>query len=173
MFSRLRSCRPSHATVVAYLALFVALGGTAYAAATIGSGQIVDNSIRSVDVRNDSSSGGGLRSADIVESSLGRVANADRLDGKDSRGFARLRRAGTINVSRPALSSGTCSGLKFQVIGVRSTDLVIVNTTSPSGVNVTPREPETDFLKVEFCNNADVAVAGGTDRLNYQVLEHP
>lgn len=57
--------RPSHATIVAYLALFTALGGSAYAAATIGSGEIKDNSIRSRDVRNQA-----LTSADINERSL-------------------------------------------------------------------------------------------------------
>jgi hypothetical protein len=40
--------------VVAYLALFVALGGTGYAAAKIGSAQIANNSIKSVDVKNRS-----------------------------------------------------------------------------------------------------------------------
>jgi len=77
MLRKLRSYRPSHATVVAWLALFVALGGTAYAAATIGSAQIVDNSIKSVDVRNDSSLGGGLTGADIKESTLSGVASAN------------------------------------------------------------------------------------------------
>ena len=39
--------RPSHTTVVAYLALFAALGtGGAYAANTIGSSDIIDESIR-------------------------------------------------------------------------------------------------------------------------------
>lgn len=35
MLGRLRSHRPGHATVVAYLALFVALGGSSYAAIQI------------------------------------------------------------------------------------------------------------------------------------------
>ena len=43
---------PSHSTVVAYLALFVALGGTTYAATRIGSKEIKDNSIQSRDIRN-------------------------------------------------------------------------------------------------------------------------
>jgi hypothetical protein len=38
--------------VVAYLALFVSLGGVSYAAATIGSAQIKNNSVRSKDIRN-------------------------------------------------------------------------------------------------------------------------
>lgn len=61
----LRPRRPGHATIVAYLALFTALGGSAYAAATIGSREIKDNSIRSRDVRNNTLSG-----RDINERSL-------------------------------------------------------------------------------------------------------
>src|SRR3954447_17866912 len=48
-----RMKRPSHTTVVSYLALFVALGGTsAYAANTIGSDDVVDESLQSVDIKN-------------------------------------------------------------------------------------------------------------------------
>lgn len=45
---------PSHSTVVAYLALSVALGGTTYAATRIGSKEIRDNSIQSRDIKNRS-----------------------------------------------------------------------------------------------------------------------
>lgn len=59
--------RPSRAMMVACLALFVALGGSSYAsvAATIGSAQIIDNSIRSVDVHN-----GTLIASDFQPSAL-------------------------------------------------------------------------------------------------------
>ena len=46
------SRRPSPALVVAALALFVALGGVSYAAATIGSAQIKNNSIKGKDIKN-------------------------------------------------------------------------------------------------------------------------
>jgi hypothetical protein len=44
--------RPSHSTVVAYTALFVALGGSSYAAVKVSSGQIVNNTVRGEDIRN-------------------------------------------------------------------------------------------------------------------------
>jgi hypothetical protein len=56
-----RTGRISHATVVAYLALFVALGGSAYAAATITGRDVVDRSLTGVDIRN-----GTVRSADVA-----------------------------------------------------------------------------------------------------------
>ena len=55
----------SYANVVATLALFVALGGSAYAVKQIGSGAIRDNSIRSRDVRDNT-----LRSRDIRNHTL-------------------------------------------------------------------------------------------------------
>jgi hypothetical protein len=57
--------RFSFANVISLLALFLALGGTAYAAVQIGSGKIKNDSIKSIDVRDDT-----LRGIDIRESSL-------------------------------------------------------------------------------------------------------
>jgi len=59
MLSRIRSWRPSHAVVAAYMALFLALGGTSYAAVklpknSVGSKQIKKNGVRSADVKNRS-----------------------------------------------------------------------------------------------------------------------
>jgi hypothetical protein len=65
---------------ISYLALFVALGGTAYAAATIGSAEVIDDSLRSIDlknndvrsadVRNDTASNGGLVGVDVADGSI-------------------------------------------------------------------------------------------------------
>ena len=52
--------------IVALVALFVALGGTAYAAATIGSGQIIDESIKSQDIKN-----GEVKNADLGTDAVG------------------------------------------------------------------------------------------------------
>ena len=93
---------------MATLAIFIALGGTGYAAATIRSGNVVDDSllsqdlkdggaVRSADVVNDSVTGGGLAGVDvrrdtlggvdIDESKLGRVPNAESLGGKSESHF--------------------------------------------------------------------------------------
>jgi hypothetical protein len=79
------SRRPSAAMVVALIALFAATGGVGYAAATIDSGDIVNNAIRSKDVHNrdlratdvkKESLGGGV----IKESTLGQVPSAASAD---------------------------------------------------------------------------------------------
>ena len=66
MLRKLRVRRPSHATVVAYLALFVALGGTsAYAANTVFSSDIIDGEVKSVDIGNNE-----IGSSDVKDNSL-------------------------------------------------------------------------------------------------------
>jgi len=69
MFKR----RPTPATVISCIALFVALGGTTYAAATIGSSQIKNNSIKSTDIKNNN-----IRSKDIR---TGNVRSSDVKNG--------------------------------------------------------------------------------------------
>lgn len=99
MFRKHRPHIPSHTTVAAYLSLFLVMGGgAAYAANAIGSEDVINESltsadlkngaaVKSEDVANDSVTGGGLRGPDILESTLGKVPNADKLDGKDSEDF--------------------------------------------------------------------------------------
>jgi hypothetical protein len=66
MLGTWRPKRPSHSTVVSYLALFVALGGTsAYAANTIGSDDVIDESLQSQDIKN-----GEVQNADIKNSAI-------------------------------------------------------------------------------------------------------
>jgi hypothetical protein len=57
----MRLRRPSHGTIVAYLALVLALGGTSYAAATITGRQVKDSSLTGRDVRNGSLTGSDLK----------------------------------------------------------------------------------------------------------------
>jgi hypothetical protein len=52
--------RPRHATVIAYLALFTALAGSAYAASKVGTNQLKDGAVTSAKIRN-----GNVKGADI------------------------------------------------------------------------------------------------------------
>lgn len=65
--------RPSPAMLVAMVALFVALGGSSYAALRVGSGQIADNAVRSRDIRNNDVRGSDIRT--------GTIASGDVRDG--------------------------------------------------------------------------------------------
>jgi hypothetical protein len=62
-----RSRRPEHQTVAAYLALVLVLvTGTAYAAATIDSGDVVNNSLKSKDLKNNAA----VKGADVRNNNL-------------------------------------------------------------------------------------------------------
>jgi hypothetical protein len=101
VLAKLRSYRPSHTTVVAYLALFVALGGSSYAAITITGKNVKNSSLTGKDIKNSSLSGvdvknGGLTGSDVrddkltgrdvLESSLGTVPSAAHAGAADNSG---------------------------------------------------------------------------------------
>jgi hypothetical protein len=74
--------RPSPSMAVALLALFVALGGSSYAALKVSGKQIVNNSVRSKDLRNNDVRStdvrnNGLTGADIDEARVGTVPSAN------------------------------------------------------------------------------------------------
>ncbi len=104
--------RPAPSMIVALVALFVAMGGVSYAAATIGSAQIKNNSVRSKDIRNSDVRGKDIRTgtlgssdvkndaltgSDVLESSLGKVPSAGTADRANTAGFAgSAGNAGTV-----------------------------------------------------------------------------
>lgn len=76
--------RPSHGTVVAYLALFVALGGSAYAAShlgknSVGTKQLKKNAVTGAKVKDQS-----LTGKDINLAKLGTVPSATHAASADS-----------------------------------------------------------------------------------------
>jgi hypothetical protein len=76
MLRRIRFRRPSHATVVAYLALFVALGGTS-AVALSGSNTVFSDDIANDNFNSPTEGQGGLVASDLRAGSVGssEVAN--------------------------------------------------------------------------------------------------
>jgi hypothetical protein len=102
----------TYANVIATLALFLSLGGASYAALTVGSRQIRNNSVRTQDLRNNdvrsrdvrnrtivgrdvlSNSLGGLQ---INEATLGRVPDASRLEGRAASSFTVGCPPGTVS----------------------------------------------------------------------------
>jgi hypothetical protein len=102
--------RPRHATVVAYLALFVALGGSSYAAVKVGSKQIVNNSIASKDIRNNS-----VTSTDVRNRSL-RVT-----DFKSGQ----LPRGQTGPLGRLATAPGVGTSRFFQLFNVDANTVIL------------------------------------------------
>jgi hypothetical protein len=87
------SRRPSPAMIVAVVALFAGTGGVGYAAATIDSGNVVDNSLRSKDVRNRN-----LRGEDVQKNSLGGTAIKESA-------LAKVPSAGSADAAQHATSA--------------------------------------------------------------------
>jgi hypothetical protein len=77
MRSTLRRLARRHTAAVAYLALFAALGGTAYAAVTVTGKNIKDGTVTGRDVKN-SSLGKNKLTATAVSSLAGHAAPQDR-----------------------------------------------------------------------------------------------
>lgn len=95
---RWSSNRPSPAMIVACLALFVALGGTSFAAVklsknSVGQREIKKNGVASSEVKNNS-----LTGADIVESKLGQVPSA--ASASNATNAANATNAGAVNGQR-------------------------------------------------------------------------
>jgi hypothetical protein len=85
MRSTLKRLLGRHTTAVAYLALFAALGGSAYAAATITGSNIKDGTVTGKDVKNRSL-GTGKLSASAVSSLAGQPGPAGPQGDKGSPG---------------------------------------------------------------------------------------
>jgi hypothetical protein len=104
------SRRPSAGTVIAVVALFVALGGTAVAKVLITGANIKNHSLTGADIKNGSITGSNLKKntvggKQVNEGSLGQVpsaANADKLGGRGPGGFQKA--------DKWALIAGTATG---------------------------------------------------------------
>ncbi len=112
--------RPSRA--ISAVAIFVALGGTGYAAATVGSAQIKNNSVRGKDVRNSTLAGkdvkrNSLTGSDVAESRLGKVRRAVRADSAGTAG-ASVGLGGAASAGLVSTGKATTSGLvKLSTVG--------------------------------------------------------
>lgn len=87
--SKLRGKRPSPALVISILALFVALGGSAYAAKKIGTKEIKANAITTGKIKKNAVTTSKIKKeavtgAKIKESSLGAVPNATHATSADN-----------------------------------------------------------------------------------------
>ena len=108
MRKRLKLGRPSHGTVVAYLALFIAIGGSAYAAKqlpknSVGTKQLKKNAVTKVKIRKNSVNGprvknNSLTGADIKLTKLGTVPSARS-----------AATAGTANTANAASTANTAN----------------------------------------------------------------
>jgi len=100
-----RAVQHVRGNAVAWLALFVAMGGSAYAANTVGSADIIDESILSADIKN-----GEVKTDDVLNNTIasvdiatGAVANSDLVNGAITEGKLALNSVGTTRVVNGSL----------------------------------------------------------------------
>lgn len=110
---------PSPSMAVALLALFVALGGSSYAALKVSSKQIVNNSVRSKDLRNND-----VRSADVRNNAL---TGADINEA----------RVGTVPSAKTATSAATATSATN---ATKAADADALGGIAPGGYVQTPTE---------------------------------
>lgn len=108
--------RPSHGTVVAYLALFVALGGGAYAA-----GIAPRNSVDSKSIIN-----GQVKSADVARGAIGasKLAGHAVTGNRLAPGAVTATKLGAGAVSSGALANGAVTGTKLAADAVTGANVV-------------------------------------------------
>jgi hypothetical protein len=132
--------RPSHATVVAYAALFVALGGTAIAASQIGSKDIKRDAVKSKQI-----DAAAVRKNEIKDNAVrGEKVKDDTLSGDD------IDEATLTNVDAATLGGKPPSSYL--------TSLVYMKT---SGTGPGTLLASGYFSDSVSCDNGDVALSGG------------
>lgn len=100
---------PSPAMAVALVALFMAMGGSAYAGAKLTKNSVTNKTIKNNAVTGKKVKNGSITGADIKansltgtqinEATLGKVGDAETVDGIDSTGFAPAKSVLTWNVA--------------------------------------------------------------------------
>jgi len=104
----LRIRHPRHATVIAYLALFVALGGTGYAAVKINGSNLVNNSVAGKKLKRNT-----IGAREVNEAKLGTVRSATTASSATTAGSAatagHATTAGQATTAGHATSSGFAS----------------------------------------------------------------
>jgi len=165
--------------VVALISLFVALGGVGYAASTIGSAQIRNNSVRTQDIRNRTIRGKDVRHNTITARQIrdpepyreigspGQPAfknGAQDFGGsystaaflKDNEGFVHLK--GTVSATAKAASAGAAPTVVIFTLppGYRPSRILDIGTIASSVAAFVYVHP-----------NGDVQVGGPTGRADY------
>ena len=136
---------PSPSLVISCIALFVALGGVGYAAATgsIDGREIKNNSVAGRDIKNNSIAGRDVRTsgltgsdvrakpltgADINEAGLGKVPSASQADSATT--------ANTASSANTANSAGSVGGFTLRKVDYRGTNVTPIEIFNAGGLQI-------------------------------------
>src|SRR4051794_39520082 len=153
--------RLTYANLVSTAALVVALGtGTAYAANTIGSVDLIDGDVQHVDLASTAVAGDRIVDASVGRADLAPDADAvagDRVvDGSLSLAdLSGIEVQGTVSVPAKAIKPGRCVVLTIGATGARSGQFVALSPVGklPKGIVLSGRGVmRNDTVEVGVCN---------------------
>src|SRR3954452_21153845 len=149
--------RLTFANVCSFIALVVALGtGGAYAANTIGSDDIIDDSIQSVDIKNGQAMTADLGGGAVTSSKIAANAvNSSRVANESLRLSDIAGAATSGNISLSGIPNGRCSQVTINVGGAQVGDSPIVTTGASiqNGIVLYPnRVASAGHVEVNACN---------------------
>jgi hypothetical protein len=108
--------RLSYANVMATLAVFIALGGSSYAALTISGRDVVNGSLTGRDLKRDTLGGGRIKESRL--SKVKQARNADRLGGVTAARLLVRCREGTVPVSDVCVETVARGALPYSAAAV-------------------------------------------------------
>jgi hypothetical protein len=154
--------RPRHSTIVAYLALFVALGGTGYAAInlpknSVGAKQIKTGGVTSKEIQNSTVKSGDVRNSTL----LGRDIRTNALGGRE------------IDESRLGLvpSAATLGGMTATQLKVRCPSGTI--RSADACIETSPRPAESYGQANDTCTVIGRRLATFAELTNFYSFERP
>jgi hypothetical protein len=148
---------PSPAMCVALLGLFVALGGTTWAAVSlptysVGTQQLKANAVTGGKVKNHS-----LTGADILFSSLGRVPLATRAASADTATHATSADTATV--------AGTAYSTHFEAgVGLATAPATVATLSLPAGSYVLSAKAQVDTISDSDIVECDLVAGTNTDK---------
>jgi hypothetical protein len=160
-----RISRPSPALVIALVSLFVSLSGVVYAAATIGSSDIKNNSIKGKDVRDDN-----LTGADVSEGTLGKVPSATEADSatKADSATAALNATNAANATNAQTATSAGTAQTANSVAPLGVDTAAIANQSITGTKIKfPIIRETEQATSVPAHDTDTAsvACGGGERM--------
>jgi hypothetical protein len=160
MRNKLRS-RLTYANVAATLALFLALGGSAYATLRVTGANVVDGSLTGADIRNGSLTGADIRNKSLTGPKIKNLTRANFRNGRLLTGgttVSYVSKRGTIDNNGFGAQSAECPAGKLPVGGGFSLDLPgTVYISTPSGdswiVQLQNGKPGSPFDVIAVCSS--------------------
>lgn len=144
-----------YAVVTSTLALIVALGGTGYAAVSIGTGQLKNNAVTSPKVKNDT-----LTGKDVKESTLKTVPRATKADSATKVNGATIVAVNYRSGDVTDAAVGTLNGLTVRVTCTSGGEQLSA-VTSVGGGEISFSSLEPDDLAATTGDNEDDFTTSG------------